>query len=431
MLSSRVVIYLLWVTQFMPTILKAEVHSYDPYSTIYLGAGFNPEKPEEAHYQCVTYDSVWNVDTSGAIKTTFDASIIRSREDLYRHLSISSSASARYKFFGGSASMSFTDDFNFHSDSIVWIIKGQSFYGRYQMKNPRLNDEAQGLIDSNRNSAFARKCGTKFINQENRSVLIAAIFSIENVSQEHKQKLTSEFKASISGGLFEGSAAGSYKRFFSEASKRSQIKMSIYAIGGSGITRLSGLMTQGDDLNKVQSILADYVGTLSSDNAAPLSYVSGSMEVFGWKGKHDPNIQQRDRVLSQIYYRYKETNSAVNRINDVLASFDTPLWSYLSDTDYNTYLKQRDDSEGYLSDLTQAADNCYYDDKCGVPASSLSRVKWPIQQADKCEMTRMSAYLAKQIDEITLVGWRRLGFAPIFKDSDDPSSGIVAAGPCN
>ena len=431
-MSKKRELYLFLIFSLFTSLhLKAEIHSYDPYSTIFLGAGFDPENPQEAFHQCINYDSTKNVDTNGAIKTTFDASIVRSREDLHKHLGISASASARYKFFSGSASMSFTDDFNFHSDSTIWIIKGQTFYGRFQMQNPRLTDEANDLILSNRHSAFARKCGKSFISQENRSVLIAAIFSIENVSSEHKQKLDTQFKASVSAGLFDGSAKGSYQRFFSEASKRSQIKMSVYAIGGSGITKLHGLMTQSDDLNHIQSILSEYVKTMGADNAAPLSYVSGSMEVFGWKGSHDPHIQQRDRVLSQIYYRYKEGETTVNRINDVLAVFDTPLWSYMSDNQYSTYVRQRDEYEGYLTLLTNAADNCYYDDQCSVPQSTISRVKWPIQNADQCELIRMSAYQAKQIDETVLIGWRRLGFAPIFKVQDDPTSGIIAAGPCN
>lgn len=422
---------LLFLSIVIPTAAIAEIHSYDHYSTIYLGAGFDPEKPDEAFTQCIDYEDIKNVDTNGSIKTTFDASIVRSREDLHKHLGISASASARYKFFSGSAAMSFTDDFSFHSDSIVWIVKGQSFYGRYQMINPKLNDAAQSLIDDNNFSAFARKCGTKFISQENRSVLIAAVFSIENVSNEHKQKLTTEFKVAVSGGLFDGSATGSYKKFFSEATKRSQIKMSVYAIGGSGITKLHGLMTQSDDLNTVQGILAEYVLTLNSSNAAPLSYVSGSMEVFGWKGSHNPQVNHRDRTLSQIYFRYKESETTINRLNDVIVSLDTPLWSFIPAKQYDMYLKQRDEHETYLTLLSTAADNCYYDSKCVIPLANLSRVEWPIEMADKCELRRIAAFINGKINHDTLTALRKFNMVPLFSIPDDPTSEHVGLAECS
>ena len=421
---------LIWML-LLPITLVAEVHSYDPYSAIYLGAGFDPKQPEEAFNQCITFDATKNVDTIGAIKTTFDATIIHTRENLHRHLGISSSASARYKFFSGSAAMSFHDDYNFHSDSIVWIIKGQSFYGRFQMINPQLTKEAQQLIDDKKYSSFARKCGTKFVSQENRSVLIAAIFSIENVSSEYKQKLTAEFKASVSGGLFEGRVASSYKRFFSEASKRSQIKMSVYAIGGNGITRLHNLMTKNDDLNNIQLILSNYTKTIGSDHAAPLSYLSGSMEVFGWRGQHDPQVKQRDHTLSQIYFRYKEAETVINRLNEVLILLDTPLWSFLSDEQYKTYQYHLNEYETYLSLLTETADNCFYGDQCSVPPQNLKRVKWPLQLADKCELKRIEAFNNGKITLEIMTLLRRSNMVPLFKVPDDPTSEYIGMANCS
>ena len=430
MKTREMLLYPITWMLLLPMILVAEVHSYDPYSAIYLGAGFDPKQPDEAFNQCINFDSTKNVDTNGAIKTTFDATIIRTREDLHKHLGISASVSARYKFFSGGAAMSFNDDYNFHSDSIVWIIKGQSFFGRFQMINPRLTNDAQQLIDDQKYSAFSRKCGTKYVSQENRSVLIAAIFSIENVSNEHKQKLTAEFKASVAGGFFEGSVASSYKRFFSEASIRSQIKMSVYAIGGSGITRLHNLMTKSDDLHNIQLILSNYTKTIGADHAAPLSYLSGSMEVFGWRGQHDPQIKQRDHTLSQIYFRYKEAETVINRLNEALILLDTPLWSFISDKQYNAYQDHLNEYETYLSLLTEAADNCFYGDQCYVPPQNLKRIKWPLQLADKCEFRRIEAFNNGKIDLDMLTLLRRSNMVPLFKRPNDPTSEYIGMANC-
>lgn len=394
----------------------AESYSYHPSNTLYLGAGFDPGYPERAFQSCLQFDGRLNVDGQGAIKTEYSLSLVKSKKELFDRLSISASLSARGLFWGANAGVDYFSEHRFHSDSITWMLTGKSEYGRFIIQNPRLTQAAQNLLNNGEHDSFSKQCGTEFIKQERRSVLIAAIFSMENVSSEDIKRLETHFSASFSSGFFEASAKTRYARFITEASRVNQINMSVYAIGGSGIIELSHLVLHPDDLGEIQKTIEHYMKSLDESRAVPCEYLSGSMAAFGWRGATPADVFRRERVLAELYYQHEETQSSYQRLGSILNARNGTVYTHLSDTQWQTYQNQYNQHATYLHSLMESADACYESfTHCKLPPHTLERVIWPINFLSECEKMRFAAHQAGLIDDQELEQLRNLKLAPVIK----------------
>lgn len=406
---------LLGLFLFTSCLLLGESYTYHPSNGLYLAAGFDPAYPERAFQSCIRYDGRQNVDGKGAIKTEYSLSMVKSKKELFDRLSVSASLSARSLFWSANAGVDYFSQHRFHSDSITWMLTGKSEYGRHIIQNAQLSPSAAELIKNRSFEQFAKQCGTEFIKQERRSVLVAAIFSVENVSQEEIKRLETHFQASASAVFFEANAQTRYSRFISEASRINRINLSIYAIGGSGITELSSLVISTDDLGQVQQAISKYMSSLTEDKAVPSEYLSGSMAAFGWNGSNPAQIFKRERTLSELYYRYKEIQGTHERLGQILNHKNNTAYEGLSNAQWQAYQTQYNEHADYLTTLINAADLCHDSfGNCQVPKNTLSRVIWPINTLSPCEKMRFQAHQAQLIDDFELEDLRTLNLAPII-----------------
>ena len=408
-----------WVFLILCSLSFADSYTYHPSNTLYLGAGFDPAYPERAFQSCLQFDGRSNVDGKGAIKTEYSLSLVKSKKELFDRLSISASLSARGLFWGANAGVDYFSEHRFHSDSITWMLTGKSEYGRYIIQNPKLTAHAEKLLKEDEHDSFAKQCGTEFIKQERRSVLIAAVFSMENVSSEDIKRLETHFSASYSAGFFEASAQMRYSRFIAEASRINRINMSIYAIGGSGIIELSHLVLHPDDLGEVQKVIEHYMKGLDESRAVPCEYLSGSMAAFGWQGVTPADVFRRERVLADLYYRYEETQSTYQRLGSILSNRDSLAYNKLSNTQWQTYQNQYNQHATYLTTLMQSADACYESfATCKLPGNHLERVIWPVNFLSECEQTRIRAHQAGLVSDKELEKLRALKLTPVLKPNN-------------
>ncbi len=396
----------------------AESYTYHPSHTLYLGAGFDPAYPERAFQSCLHYDGRLNVDGQGAIKTEYSLSLVKNKKELFDRLGISASLSARGLFWGANAGVDYFSEHRFHSDSITWMLTGKSEYGRFIIQNPRLTQIAQNLLNQGEHDLFAKQCGTEFIKQERRSVLIATIFSMENINSQDIKRLETHFSASFSAGFFEASAQSRYARFITEASRINRINMSVYAIGGSGIIELSHLVLHPDDLGEIQKTVEHYMKSLDESRAVPCEYLSGSMAAFGWQGATPADVFRRERALAELYYRYEETQGSYQRLGSILNLRNSTAYTNLSNAEWHTYQTQYNEHAAYLTTLMESADACYESfARCKLPTHTLSRVIWPVNFLSQCEQMRFQAYQAGLIDDVELEQLRNLKLTPVMKSN--------------
>jgi hypothetical protein len=191
----------------------ANDYKYHPSNTLHLGSSFNPLRPYQAYNTCITYDSVIPVQGDhGSITTEFTSNIVNSREELYRHLNVDASLSASYLFASGSASFSLDQEYSFSSHDLTWIVKGATDYGRFVMGGMRLTPEAEALRKNP--VAFAERCGYEFVAQEHRAVQVVAVYTLHDLTESEKTKLSLSISAQASFALgdFKLSAASPYSQ---------------------------------------------------------------------------------------------------------------------------------------------------------------------------------------------------------------------------
>ncbi|MBH1989021.1 MAG: hypothetical protein I8H75_04945 [Myxococcaceae bacterium] len=411
---------LLWLS----TSAVSGTYTYHPSNALFLGAGFDPRFPDQAFANCIEFQERVHVDGNSAIKTEYSLSLVKSKQELFDRLNISSSLSARSLFFHLSAGASYFSQHRLHSDSITWMILGKSEYGRYVIQNPQLNPLAKHLIEQREFEQFARQCGTEFIRQERRAVMVAAIFSVENVNQEDRRRLEMHFEASTSALFFDASLKTRYERFVSEASRLNRVNLSFYAIGGSGITELANLAIHADDLENVQRTLERYMKTLDESKAVPVEYVSASMASFGWLGGTPALLHQRERVLAQLYHQHEEANSIRTRLAQILTPKGDGPSKVLSTLEHQTYTNRYHEYGQYLKAILKAADLCHASlDQCEPLSCHLSKIVWPMNHLSLCDKLRQKALHGNQIDEEELEELERMKLAPIL----DPSTQKIGA----
>jgi hypothetical protein len=410
----------------------AGIYHYHPSGPLALSKGYDPLNPFEATLPCLNESEVINLDTSGAYKTRFGLTIIKNREDLYRHLHISSKISAKYLFYNGGGNFNFDDEITFHSDSLTWIISAQTDYGRYALKNPELNDLATYLKNHNPKE-FISRCGREVVLEERKGTLVAAMFSLKNLDHSHKQKIESSFRGGVSYGLFSGELNSSYQKFLEYALSVGKLHLHFYALGGEGIRALRPLVQRDPyDLNTVTSVIADYISGMGPENSVPFEYKTASFQKFGVNTDTDSlNIYHQEKTLTKLYHLYKNMYSTSLRLQSVL---DNSELYGLNNQNYQKYSYQYSERNLALEKISSSAFKCQNDyQNCQVPSLDLSRIIWPkIHSAsNQCEIKRLEAYRYNLINEETYFALRDTNQIPVYNRINDPTSGLVGIANCN
>ncbi len=63
-----------------------------------------------------------------------------------------------------------------------------------------------------------------------------SVYSVKNLSQSSKEKLSASFSGGIDAGVWGADAAAKYDSFKKEASSAANLNLNVYAMGGKGIT---------------------------------------------------------------------------------------------------------------------------------------------------------------------------------------------------
>ncbi len=375
------------------------VYNYHPSTPLLLGAGVDPKDPLNVIPSCISYDEHRIEKT--AVTTEFSLSLLRTRRDLYEKLNISASMSAHYLFFSADGSLSIDRDYSFESDTIVWILKAYTDFGRKEARHPELLPEAQALVTSDPDE-FSRRYGTEVILQERRAVQIVAIFSLSNMAERQKDILQRSFRGGISLRSFGADVAANYSKFVSEAAKVSSLNVSVYALGGGGISNLADIIQNQTDIDVITDSLQQYTSNFNFDSSAPIQYLSGSMSRFGWRG-NPIDITYRDQVLSDLYILYKDIQAVKDRLQYLTSSSpDSPLGKLITAEQRNYYREVLNEYYNRLRSIQQSALACRLDEQdCPniVDLMPSKDINWPeLPQLPRILIDRYTTGLKRSSD---------------------------------
>lgn len=350
----------------------AAEYGYHPSTPFRLGAGLNPSDPLEAYPVCFDHEIEPVPGTSGS--SLFRLTLLESRRDFLREMSLSASMSGQYKFFSGGASVALDEGYSFSSDSLTWTVYLTADFGRQALKNETPNAVSKALLDAGEHEEFATRCGTELVVQERRTALVAAVFSVSNLSESRRRSLAASLNASASAGIWSAAVSANYSEFVSQAAQTSQINLSVVTIGGPGGSNLANLIKDYGDLSEITAVLSEYAKSFTFENAVSSSFLTASMERYGWNGE----IVDLDEVnfsLGEYYYRFQEIQDTKSRAEELLKSHE----SKLSAAQKAELRSVADNSLGILSDITKAARNCRDTGDCVLASTfEIPRIVWPL-----------------------------------------------------
>lgn len=380
----------------------AETYAYHPQSRLYLGGGYNPYRPNDGFLPCTDDDGVKQVDTNGAVSSHAQMSIVRSREEFYKMVNFSTSIAGSFAFVSGGGSYHFFDESAFQSDSLSWIVLFRSDYGRFVLKNPRLNSQYAKYSTSE----LYQSCGSEVVTEERRGVMVYALFTVKNVSSSHRREIEANLKASASGIFWNAKMESSYKSILATAMARSQVLLTVNAIGGTGVQDLSELVRNSSEnpyeqFAKVPEILANYISKLTTANAVPIQYVTTHLSALR------PGLEKRftdfkTMQVGRLYMMFADLQAAVGRLQGILFGSEGEEFE-LEASQRDVLAARANEYSDAINLVYAAATSCFLAQggKCEVPRLNLAAIVWPqkgSKTSDLCEALRYEALLTSCID---------------------------------
>jgi hypothetical protein len=378
---------------------------YHPQGPLRLGAGFDPIAVSDTKSDCLDHDGISPPQSVGATSTTFEISIVKSHQELLEKTQRDTSVAASYKFFSAGYSESSFNQYSFSKNSLTWVLRGFSTYGIVDLLRPRLKSEYAAL-DSD---SLVRRCGREIITREIRGAQVALIYHLENLSESTVSRLERSFQAGASSGAFSASIKDKYQQFLTKAASVSKVSLNIDAIGGPGVSALSGLVTATDDMARVEAVVSQYLSQMSAHNAPSVRFFSATTLV-SLAGRQDADSQRRTRqALIQLYNAELIVQSRLIQVQRAL----DPNGIYLKQLDSPT-VERLSAAEKELKAANQkifaAADQCIKSETCNVAEINVPRVdvsflpKAPIvrwQRSDQNER-QITLISAESVSEIHL-----------------------------
>ena len=357
-----------------------------------LKGGFDPQAPKNQGLACL--DGSPNRIENTTVSATFNANVVKIRQELLKILHVDASLSGRYGLYGGGASFSYDNEYSFEEDSLTWAIYADADFGRLEIADPHMKPFAQKLIDQKKWPQFRSACGTEAVTTERRRGSVAAIFSVRNLTERQKEDLQAKANFGASGGVWSVQAQVNYHKFVAQASQLSTIKVTVAVVGGQGIQVLSGLATDYDDLQKVSDIVKQYIAGLTFDNSVASEYYTTDWTAFGYQGTVIDVTRQSD-ILASLYVTYQDTIRARDRARSILLAVQRPEYQdRLSPAEIATVRKAETDAVNTINTILQRADQCKANASACKPTTDLSppAVPWPSLQPISRFLVLQSAY---------------------------------------
>ncbi|NUF24691.1 hypothetical protein HUN23_18215, partial [Acinetobacter oleivorans] len=322
---SKISFFLIALFLLFTTNTNSEVIQYHPNSTAYIGGNFDPTKPGQFYPTClkksdIRAESLLPEQVAGTpASTQFYIKKISSRQELYRLLNVSLSASGNYGFFSGDYSGSLEQENTFSNEEFTWVIFGYSNFGKFILNSIELTDEAKLLRNNPKD--FRQRCGTDFVGMEVRAVQAAAVFTIKNLSESERKVLDMSFNASYGGGgALNVNTGGAYSEFIKKASAFGQIEVNLYAMGGPGVASLAPIITNIDKPDIVLNTIKDYFQNLKLGQSVPISYNTGSLQSLVNNSEIETSIY--NKFIADSFLNYENIESEKRRLSNFVTNSD-------------------------------------------------------------------------------------------------------------
>lgn len=376
------------------------IYNYHPNSTVYLGGGFDPYNPTQGFRECLTWNGVKPIDSSTgntAVETTALVQAVKTKKDFYNLVDFSTQIQGSYGLFSGEASVDLIDEYAFHEDSLTWVVLFKTDYGRFRIENPQLKAE----FASEDAETLEQKCGTEVALTERRGVMVYAVLTVKNLSENKRREFETKLSVSAQGAFWSAEMDSEYKKVLRSALAATDFSVRIRAIGGNGVTDLTDLIgsSGGEDAfvqyTQIPDTIRTYIEGLTVSGAAPLQYITADISTFRSdipRGREPFQSVQ----FEKIYTSYERHSSVVDRLEDFLYGGSAALYS-LNKGEFN-------DFEDLLNSHKQARDALFtaglacFDEaaSCVEPNVRRRAVVWPRPKkfAQLCEANRLSAYNA-------------------------------------
>jgi len=372
----------------------AEAYQYYPNSPLHLGSTFDPRFMADAKLPCIKFQnrlqlSAYDSNKPLSMETQYTIDQLTTRRQLYEYLHVSASVSGHYKFFSGGASYDLEQENTFDSDGFSWVMRGYTKYGEFGLVDPQLSAEAQKWADAKNVDALRKRCGTEFIGQESRSVLIAAVYSVKNLSQSNYRKVKASFDAAVGGGVWGVEGKTKYESFFKEASSLGSLSFRLYIIGGEGISKIFDIGLATNDIDQVKWIIARYTANLTVDYSIPTDFMSGSLAAF-FPELATYDFGRYNRFIGEAYLASGDLIAKRNRLLTILANADD--WG-LTDTELSALQTQSDLIANNIAAIEDKARKC----------RSLHEGPLSVLQSKKTDIESTCALEAKLV--VTKITW--------------------------
>ncbi|SEH88556.1 hypothetical protein SAMN02799636_04280 [Methylobacterium sp. 275MFSha3.1] len=373
----RLAILIFSLIAFNAKTAHSAQYDYHPQSVLRLGGGFDPSRPLDTFRRCLKF--IENRIERGTVSASFQATVVKSRAQFLSIVNISASLSGHYGLFGGGGSFSYDSEYSFDNDSLTWAVVATNDYGRAEVTEEKFEPFAESMIAGKKWKQFADACGKEVATQERRIAKVAAVFSVTNLSQSEKENLTAA--ASFQGGstgVWDAGAQASYHKFVSQASQVSTIKVSVFVIGGDGISVLADLATDYSDIQAVTNAVRTYIAGLTFEKAAPLSYSTARWNAYGWEGSQ-LDLTRQYEIMASLYTLYQDAQKVRERLQRTQELASRPEYAErVSQTQRDKISKNQDVYTHIVEDILTRAENCREKRICNSTTSiKMPVVEWP------------------------------------------------------
>lgn len=227
------------------------------------GLGWNllASHPTQPRDKCIDHGPV--VKIHGATSASFQVKLAKDRKELYQHLRLSIDAEVSFGVGHASASTSLDRKASFSSDSVTFVASFDVEFGVWGIERWSLLPTYASASPTE----LFKKCGDAVITRQRRGATVAVIYSARGLTSDERSKLMLAFE----GGTLTASAKSKFSQELRRIRESASVQTQVYATGGVGPEVLGDLMKDGA-LDKVRSVMADYVKKLDPENAATLEY---------------------------------------------------------------------------------------------------------------------------------------------------------------
>lgn len=304
--------------------LDSTSFQYHPDLHLQLGAGLYSAFPLiSVPERCFESSEERSVDLqgNGVVEARFEMEEIDSRNALHQKLNYSVNISAHLRFLSGlktSIESDLSREYEFGNDSLLIMVRAQSDFGRFELKQLKLQQEYKDLLLNGKDEEFIKRCGTDYVAALRRGNLVVALISIRNIRNITKEQLGAKFGLSGNIGIVQPEVGFNVKDFSETLSRYGTVTVNFFAIGGNGLQSLGSLLAgTSSELNSLATIkmaMESYMKTMAREAAPPMRYY-----IKRFPGLTVPNeFRSIDGELVSLYNELTDTEATMHRIKMIL-----------------------------------------------------------------------------------------------------------------